>query len=110
MSKPVLHFESLHVRRMPGVTEGFPLKGLSKGINIIYGPNGIGKSTTALALQTILWPNIAANGADLAAEFSLDEEKWSVIVQSGNTKCRRGDQRAEHPIPGDPEERYRYHL
>lgn len=111
MSKPVLHFESLHVRRMPGITDGgFPLEELSKGINIIYGPNGIGKSTTALALQTILWPHITANGADLAAEFSLDEEKWSVIVQSGNTKCRRGDQRAEHPIPGDPEERYRYHL
>ncbi|MCK4393557.1 hypothetical protein KAX17_11690, partial [Candidatus Bipolaricaulota bacterium] len=57
-----------------------------------------------------LWPSIAANGADLAAEFSLDEEKWSVIVQPGNTKCRHGDQSAEHPIPGDPEERYRYHL
>jgi len=110
MSKPVLHFESLHVRRMPGITEGFPLKGLSKGINIIYGPNGIGKSTTALALQTILWPNIAANGADLVAEFSLDGEEWGVTVQPGNTKCRRGDQSAEHPLPGDPEERYRYHL
>ena len=110
MSKPVLHFESLHVRRMPGITEGFPLKGLSKGINIIYGPNGVGKSTTALALQTILWPSIAANGADLIAEFSLDGEKWGVTVQPGNTKCRRGDQSAEHPMPRDPEERYRYHL
>jgi len=95
---------------MPGITEGFPLEGLSKGINIIHGPNGIGKSTTALALQTILWPNIATNGADLIAEFSLDGEKWGVAVQPGNTKCRRGNQNAEHPIPGDPEERYRYHL
>ena len=57
MSEPTLTFERLNIRRMPGFDlRGFTLEELSPRVNVVYGPNASGKTTTATALNALLWP------------------------------------------------------
>ena len=61
MSRPALWFERIHVRRMPGTEPpGFEVRDLSPGVNIVHGPNGVGKTTLARALLAVLWPEAEA--------------------------------------------------
>lgn len=53
-----MRLRQLNVERMPGFTRrGFSIAGLSMGINVIWGPNGSGKTTACLAIRHLLWPN-----------------------------------------------------
>lgn len=46
----------ISVRRMPGIVDSFTIDGVGPGLNVIVGPNGIGKSSTMTALRALLWP------------------------------------------------------
>lgn len=46
----------LVLRRMPGIVDGFTIADIGPGLNVVVGPNGIGKSSAATALRALLWP------------------------------------------------------
>ena len=45
----------LEIGLLPGIDKGFELKDLDDGMNVIIGPNGIGKSSLSRALVSLLW-------------------------------------------------------
>jgi hypothetical protein len=107
--KRALRFRALGVRRMPGFPGGGPrLDGLSSGINLIHGPNASGKTTTALAIQSLLWPRTAPPAAGLDGRFDLGDESWTVDVDARRPGWQRGGQDASAPPlpPADDRDRY----
>ena len=45
----------LAIEHLPGIDRPFELTELADGLNIIVGPNGIGKSRLCAAMQALLW-------------------------------------------------------
>jgi hypothetical protein len=104
-----LRFRALRVRRMPGYPGGGPrLDGLSPGINLIHGPNASGKTTTALALQSLLWPRTAPPTAGVDGRFQLGDAWWTIDVDARRAVWQREGQEASAPPlpPADDRDRY----
>lgn len=107
-----LAFEAVEIRSMPGFRRGgFALEGLSSGINVIHGPNGSGKTTTARAIEALLWPTEAASReASLYGRFRLGDALWTVDLNPARWTWQRNGLPAEAPaFPGETA-RYRYRL
>lgn len=113
MSRDALFFERLFVRRMPGVEDGFTLDELSPGLNVVHGPNASGKTTTARAIESLLWPRAAApERAVLGGRFTLAGETWGIEVDAGRARWQREGREATSPAlpPADTRDRYRLSL
>jgi len=113
MSRESLVFERLVVRRMPGVANGgFELDGLVPGVNVIHGPNASGKTTTARALEALLWPQAAPANAWLEGRFLLGSARWAVSCDAGRATYQRDGADSDPPIlaPAGARDRYRLSL
>jgi len=87
-----VYIDHIHLRRLRGTGAELNLKRLARDINIIHGPNGVGKSTLALALQEVLWPGSTELARpSLDAELDVDGTPWRVRIEAGY---------AEHDGPG----------
>jgi energy-coupling factor transporter ATP-binding protein EcfA2 len=107
VATPALHFQRLQVRRMPGVDAPFDVDALSSGINVIYGPNGCGKSRTAAAINALLWPG-GKERASLAGLATLDGRDWRIDVDGAAVHYQRDGADASPPPlpPSDARDRY----
>ena len=87
-----LRFANLRIDRFLGVgRERKPIafrKGeLSPGINVVYGANGSGKTTTARALTCLVWPGTdRAEQPTLSGGFSCGDRKWDVRIDAGHAR------------------------
>lgn len=109
-NKNPLRIKDLSVRKMPGFSSGMkPFKGFSDGINIIAGPNASGKSTTATAIQKLIWQSDTRN-IHLIGQAEMNGEPWSLEVDSNKKVVQR--QGVDDEIAGVPaaEEQNRYML
>lgn len=118
MTNEVVRIRELSVESLPGISKGFVVSDLSPSINIVYGANGCGKTSTRLALETALWPDAVDKNrlmnTRLSARYSL--------LDSSETDGRRitvsfGTYRTESLATGEVinersggEIRERYHL
>lgn len=107
-----LFFERVHIRRVPGVEDGgFTLDGLVPGVNVVHGPNASGKSTTARAIELLLWPRLGrAERPWLEARFRLDGAAWSVDVDTDRVSYQREGNPSAAPLLPPAEEHDRYRL
>lgn len=106
-----LILNEISVLRAPGISPGFSLDDLSPEITIVFGPNASGKSTTARAIQSVLWPHQSAlRGHHLAASFTLDGERWNIEASASNVQRTRDGEPAEAPLIAPLDDRGRYSL
>ena len=112
MTRVPLRFEEIRVRRAPGFErEGFTIPALSPGVNLVHGPNGVGKSTTARAVARLLWPSLDVGGrVVLAGRMRLGEERWEVEVDGERVAWLAEGAPAAPPRLPTPEGHRRYHL
>jgi energy-coupling factor transporter ATP-binding protein EcfA2 len=115
LSRVPLAFRSLGVRRMPGIADGgWELPDLSPGVNVVWGPNGSGKTTTAGALERLLWPAASRDGRPaLDARLTLGGEEWRAELDGGAARFQRDGQDAAAPgglPPATERDRYRISL
>jgi len=94
MSARMDHRAALIVRditidRMEGIRKSFRIETFSPGINLVCGPNGIGKSRTATALQALLWPSICAKHDQIYGNVELSGDLWRVDVDGGRSRLQR---------------------
>jgi DNA repair protein SbcC/Rad50 len=97
------------VRKAPGFVRPFVVDGLVPGVNVVYGPNASGKSTTSRAMEAALW-SASARGLSVGLRFKLGGDSCTGEYENGKTTFfLNGDRR-----PGlkftSPELRKRYHL
>lgn len=100
MNRRALHFTELHVHSAPGCAGGWQLRELSAGINIVFGPNAAGKTTTARALTALLWPSYAVTRDEFAACFQFDGAQWHAEVHGNHADYQRNN--AQSPPPSLP--------
>ena len=113
MTDRALHFAEVDVNRVRGVArdEAFSLPSLSPGVNLIYGPNASGKSTTARVIQELLWPGrTGLDRPSVASQFRDNDHQWTIEIDAGHVQTLRDGVPGNAPQLGPPENRHRYHL
>ena len=97
-----MHLRRLAIHALPGIEPGFTFEPPSAGINIVTGPNAIGKSSLARALQYLL----ESHGTDppalsLEAEFESAAARWQVSRNGNQIVWRCNGEAASRPaLPG----------
>ncbi len=107
-----LDFSAVAVKTFYGQPmPGLAADGLGPGVNVVYGPNGQGKTTLARALHGALWPETVADARPTyAAAFHVAGDDWQVEFDAGVPRYRRGSEPADRlPLP-DASYRDRYEL
>ncbi len=75
-----MKLRKLSIDRLPGIDRPFELDRLGNGLNVIIGPNGIGKSRLCAAVRALLWPERRVKDGRLVASavFEHENELWRV--------------------------------
>lgn len=118
MSNEIVRVSELSIDSLPGISNGYAITDLSPSINIVYGANGCGKTSTRLALETALWPDAVDKNrllhTRLSARYSL---KDSDAADGRHITVSFGTYRTESLATGEAvneisggEIRERYHL
>ena len=67
----------LRIDRLPGIADTFTLEELGDGVHVIYGPNGIGKSSLCRATEALLWSDRGpTERISVVGTFEADGEEW----------------------------------
>ena len=97
-----MHLRRLSIHALPGIEPGFTFEPQDADLNLVVGPNAIGKSSLARALKYLL----GARGSDpaalsLEAEFESGDARWQVGRNGNQIVWRRNGEVASRPVlPG----------
>ncbi|MBW2446971.1 MAG: hypothetical protein JRG83_13710 [Deltaproteobacteria bacterium] len=89
---------------MPGIDGPFVLEAddLGEGLNLIVGPNGIGKSSLCRGVEALLWQEANGDGVHATAIFEIEGERWSVERDGPTLRWQCGGaESASPPLPGE---------
>ena len=97
-----MRLRRLAIHALPGIEPGFAFEPPDAGINIVTGPNAIGKSSLARALQYVLARHATDPPAlSLEAEFASGAARWQVTRNGGQIVWRRDGEVVSRPsLPG----------
>jgi DNA repair exonuclease SbcCD ATPase subunit len=101
----------LLVRRTPGIEAPFELNDLCAGVNIVYGPNGSGKTSSARAMEAALWPShVDHRKLGVSARYTLDGVVLGIELDAGHVSVQVDGRDGHAPLLPAPELRSRYRL
>ncbi|WP_457653263.1 ATP-binding protein [Rhodocaloribacter sp.] len=90
--------------------QGLGLVDLVEGINIVYGPNGRGKTSLARSMQRLVWPTDATpERPTLEGTLLYRGNQWTIQFEAGAPRAWCDGQEASWVPPPD-EHRDRYYL
>lgn len=99
-----MKLRKLSIERIPGIDRPFELEQLGDGLNLIVGPNGIGKSRLCAAVRALLWSELGIKDGGLAASavFEHQNEAWRVGRDGSRYGWQRDGIDADRPaLPGE---------
>jgi hypothetical protein len=113
MGKLSLLFRSLSVNNARGIRRkrGFCCNDLAQ-VNIIYGSNGVGKSTAGLALMALLSPadGKLGEGCDISGVIELGQQTYDLSVDGKVGKAFSGSEASDYPSFNSTDQLTRYRL
>ena len=110
MKDSTLAIDELRVESAPGFDMGgFRVDEFSPGVNIVHGPNGVGKSTLARSILGLLWQGKAPN-SEMIGWFTLDEDDWRVQVAGSSLNYQKDGSDTDAPDLPAKEHADRYEL
>ncbi len=85
-----MKLESLHISRVPGIDQPFTIDNFGEGVNVIVGPNAIGKSSLCRVVRALLWAGVDSPRQTSAwAVFAKDGEQWRVARDGDRYKWEK---------------------
>ena len=97
-----MQLRRLTIRSLPGIEPGFTFEPRGAGVNLVVGPNAIGKSSLTRALKYLL--GNASNdphALSLEAEFEGGGTRWDVVRNGSQIAWRRDGSATSRPaLPG----------
>lgn len=98
MSRSALRLTRLVVHRMSGIEDRFEIDTLSPGVNLIYGPNGSGKTSTASAIDALVWGGVSdSRDGSFTGDYQLGDNAYHVTVDAQSTSVQRDGTEATLP-------------
>lgn len=102
-----LQIQKLNITSAPGFTSGLNEMQFGPGLNIIFGPNASGKTTTARAMKTLIWLqqykqarnfSLTGNYRALGSDYLITWERGYMDLQ----KDRMPIEATDLPVPEHP--------
>jgi len=86
-----MKLQRLRIEYLAGIDRPFELDGLQDGLNIIVGPNGIGKSRVCAAVRALLWHErgVSGDGLKARADFAHQDARWHVVRDASLHRWQR---------------------
>ncbi len=82
----------LAVDRLPGISRPFEIEAAGAGFHVVFGPNGIGKSSICRAVEGLFWEDRGpTRSTSVAGEFELDGEPWRAEREGARIRWQQGD-------------------
>ncbi len=82
----------LDINRLPGIDDPFEIEPAEQGIQVVFGPNGIGKSSICRAVARLYWDELGSSRqTTLRAEFEWDGEIWRAEREGSTVRWSCGD-------------------
>lgn len=83
--------KDISITRAPGFTTRpfYPVEGLSDNLNVIWGPNGIGKTTLANCMRSVLWERDKSGELSVNALVRGQEGEWRLELNQKSLVQRR---------------------
>ncbi len=82
----------LAVERLPGISRPFEIEAAGAGFHVVFGPNGIGKSSICRAVEGLFWEDRGpTRSTSVAGEFELDGEPWRAEREGARIRWQQGD-------------------
>jgi uncharacterized protein YhaN len=99
-------FKKVRLHRTPGFAAGEfpPLEELSEGLNVVWGPNGVGKSSLSRSMSALLWDR--SEKKEIEAEGTLEsfEGPWRLSLSQGQLHQVRLSDNQRTSLPGRVDE------
>ena len=80
----------LNIQRLPGIGQSFAIEAKGAGIHVIFGPNGVGKSSICRAVERIYWEELGPpRHTSVTGEFEWDGAIWRAEREGSILRWRR---------------------
>ena len=93
-----MKLKRLAINRLPGISQPFEIEAAGAGFYVVFGPNGIGKSSLCRAVEGLYWEDRGSSAlASVNGEFEWDGESWWGQRDGKRLTWQRGGESAVPP-------------
>jgi ABC-type Mn2+/Zn2+ transport system ATPase subunit len=93
-----VYLKRLAINRLPGISQPFEIELESAGFHVVFGPNGIGKSSICRAVEGLYWEDRGSSQrTSINGEFELDGEAWWAEREGSRVRWQRGGEDSTPP-------------
>lgn len=98
--------KNITLRKSPGFDLGSfpPIKKLGKYLNIVWGPNAVGKSTLSRAMRFLIWKCPNSDSVEADATIDTPDSPWNLSISRGHLRQLRLSDNQELRLPGRNDE------
>lgn len=93
-----MRLKRLVINRLPGITQPFEIEPSGAGVNIVFGPNAIGKSSICRAVEALYWDDRGPSDRTLVTGlFELGGDSWRADRDGSRLRWRCGGEDRVRP-------------
>ena len=93
-----MKLKRLSINRLPGISQPFAIEAEGSGFHVVFGPNGIGKSSICRAVEGLYWEDRGSSQrTSVNGEFESDGEAWWGEREGSRVRWQRGGEESVSP-------------
>lgn len=74
------------LHKSPGFAQGTfpPVEQLGEHLNVLWGPNAVGKSTLTRAMRSLIWNNTSTLAVEAEGLLQTPDSEWNLSLPKAN--------------------------